>query len=622
MNRRELWVGAHTDVGRERDHNEDAFVCQPDLGIFAVIDGVGGERAGEIAARKATEILVSRLSRPTAPARQRLREAITLANNAIYDQARQDPAFKGMSCVLTAAVLEGERLSLGHVGDCRLYLLRPGEIVKVTHDHSLVGMMEERGEISEREAMHHPRRSEILRDVGSQRLELESPEFVDLDELHFGPGEAILLCSDGLTDQLTAGEILATVERLAGQAQSAAESLVRAANRAGGKDNVTVVLVEGERYPELARARRAPQPACEAGWERDPTGSVPATRPGARGVSGATGPLAAAPRNPVSPGGPRWVGGLPAAARTAGGRPADGRQRRLAVLSGRGVRLLFLLALLAALALLAPGVVERLASLVEHAGIVSGRGAPILRVGGEGATHASIGEALAAARPGQRIEVEPGIYDERLRLPGGVALVSAVPRQAVIRLSAGASLEEPIAVLAQGVRGARVEGFRIAGDAEHPLAVGIRLVDAAVVIENVAITGAREAAVEAVGGDQSLLAFSLVADNGGAGIILDGPAATRLLSNLIEGNGAGLEPPAAGVELRGGASPLLHDNRFAGNAAAALRGVDPSQVQELARRNRFEGEGPGSAIVPRTAEPGGEGGGAAPTGQPPAESER
>ena len=160
-------AAAGSDPGRERENNEDRVLCDPERGIYAVIDGVGGESGGEIAAQTALEILQARLSRRTTDPARLIREAIALANKQIYDQSRANPALAGMAAVLTVAVVDDGRATIGHVGDSRLYLLRPGRIQKVTRDHSPVGAREDAGEIGEEEAMRHPRRNEIFRDVGS-----------------------------------------------------------------------------------------------------------------------------------------------------------------------------------------------------------------------------------------------------------------------------------------------------------------------------------------------------------------------------------------------------------------------------------------------------------------------
>ncbi|HEY4574603.1 MAG TPA: protein phosphatase 2C domain-containing protein, partial [Thermoanaerobaculia bacterium] len=259
-----------SDPGLARENNEDRVLCDPERGIYAVIDGVGGESGGEIAAQTAMEILQARLSRRTTDPSRLIREAIALANKQIWERAQANPALTGMSCVLTVAVVDDGQVTVGHVGDSRLYLLKPGQIKKVTRDHSPVGAREDTGEISEAEAMAHPRRNEIFRDVGSAPHEPDEEGFIDVTTMAFEPDAALLICSDGLSDLVTSQAILGTVEAGAGNPKRAAQALIDAANQAGGKDNVSVVLVEGERYaaavrkarPDLAATRETPRPAA------------------------------------------------------------------------------------------------------------------------------------------------------------------------------------------------------------------------------------------------------------------------------------------------------------------------------------------------------------------------
>ncbi|HSK81358.1 MAG TPA: protein phosphatase 2C domain-containing protein, partial [Thermoanaerobaculia bacterium] len=184
---RRLAAAAGSDPGLERENNEDRVLCDPERGIFAVIDGGGGEEGGEVAAQTALDVLRARLSRRTTDPGRLVREAIALANKQILEQSQRDERLAGMACVLTVAVLDGSKLTVGHVGDSRLYALRPGEIRKVTRDHSPVGAREDAGEISELEAMRHPRRNEIFRDVGSAPHEPDDEGFIDVQEIPFEP---------------------------------------------------------------------------------------------------------------------------------------------------------------------------------------------------------------------------------------------------------------------------------------------------------------------------------------------------------------------------------------------------------------------------------------------------
>jgi len=249
-----LRTAGASDPGRVRKNNEDAHYSDPDRGIFLVVDGIGGHAAGEHAAAIAVERVRARLERQTGTAEQRVREAITMANNEILHAARSNPEWAGMACVLTLVLLENGSAVVGHVGDSRLYQVRRGAIHKITHDHSPVGEREDNRELSEAEAMRHPRRNEVYRDVGSEEHAPDDAGFIEIQRIPFDPDSALLLCSDGLSDQVTSSEIRAAVERHAGAPDAAVRDLIAAANRAGGKDNVTVLLVEGDDFAAEPRA--------------------------------------------------------------------------------------------------------------------------------------------------------------------------------------------------------------------------------------------------------------------------------------------------------------------------------------------------------------------------------
>src|SRR3954463_10708022 len=176
-----------SDMGRVRKNNEDAWHADPDRGIYLVVDGIGGHAAGEKAAEIAVERVRARLERQTGAVEQRIREAITLANNEIYRAAAENPEWEGMACVLTLAVLENGSAVVGHVGDSRLYRMRAGEIRKITHDHSPVGEREDVGELSEADAMRHPRRNEVFRDVGSEEHAPDDADFIEVRRIPFEP---------------------------------------------------------------------------------------------------------------------------------------------------------------------------------------------------------------------------------------------------------------------------------------------------------------------------------------------------------------------------------------------------------------------------------------------------
>jgi parallel beta-helix repeat protein len=247
---------AASDPGKRRKNNEDRFHVDADRGIYAVIDGVGGHAAGETAAGVAVEVIRERLERQTGTPEERIREAITLANNEIFRLAKTRPEWTGMACVLTVALIEDDIATVGHVGDTRLYLLRTGEITKITHDHSPVGEREDHGEISEAEAMRHARRNEIFRDVGSSERTPQESGFIEIEKFPMPPDGLLLLCSDGLTDQVSSLEVRAGIERYTPDYDAATRALIEAANAAGGKDNVTVVIVAGPAYGEVPAPKR------------------------------------------------------------------------------------------------------------------------------------------------------------------------------------------------------------------------------------------------------------------------------------------------------------------------------------------------------------------------------
>jgi serine/threonine protein phosphatase PrpC len=256
-----LRSGVATDTGPQRNRNEDRVYADDARGVFLVADGLGGHAAGELAAQTALDVIVHELDagEPGDPER-RIRRAITAANNEIFHIAQARPECAGMACVLTLAVVNEETVTLGHVGDSRLYLIWNGTVRKLTSDHSPVGELEDQGELTEADAMAHPRRNEVFRDVGSRERKPDDSDFIEVKSFPFHPGAALLVASDGLSDALTSAEIAAIVETYNGDPGQTAETLVAAANERGGSDNVSVVLVAGPEFigvnsPAMADAR-------------------------------------------------------------------------------------------------------------------------------------------------------------------------------------------------------------------------------------------------------------------------------------------------------------------------------------------------------------------------------
>lgn len=229
-----------TDAGRKRRRNEDAFVIEPPL--FAVADGMGGAQAGEVASRLAAAAFREFHEADQLEPEERVRAIIQEANRRIYERAHRDAEASGMGTTITAALLENGLVSLGHVGDSRAYRVRAGHLEQLTEDHSLVADLMRSGRLTPEEAEAHPQRSVITRALGTD------PEVdVDTFTVEAGPGDVFLLCSDGLTSMVADEDIL---ELIAGarSLEEAAKALVKAANKSGGEDNVTVVLftLEGD----------------------------------------------------------------------------------------------------------------------------------------------------------------------------------------------------------------------------------------------------------------------------------------------------------------------------------------------------------------------------------------
>lgn len=234
---------AATDTGLVRESNEDRYWIDAGRGVFLVVDGIGGQADGAMAAQTAVETIRQRINEEGS-AEERVRRAIAAANNRIFELARGS----GMACVLTLALVEGQTVTIGHVGDSRLYLIWNGAMKKLTSDHSPVGEDEDAGQLTEVEAMLHPRRHEIFRDVGSRPHQPDDADFIEIRQCRLRPDAALLLASDGLTDQLTAAQVREIVERYDGDSALVAQALVEAANAAGGRDNITVLFVAGPEF--------------------------------------------------------------------------------------------------------------------------------------------------------------------------------------------------------------------------------------------------------------------------------------------------------------------------------------------------------------------------------------
>jgi PPM family protein phosphatase len=244
--------GGISDAGRVRSNNEDCFRIVPELGLFVLSDGMGGEAHGEIASALAVETVVKHCiegeNNPASPTfgetqpgwsarTKRLSSAVHLANKKIFDSAAEHPEQSGMGATLTTAWLSESRLSIAHVGDSRAYLLRTGALQQLTSDHSLVAEQVRRGILTAAQADESEMQSVLLRALGA------NPEVeVDAEDHILFPRDTLLLCSDGLTRMVTEPEIAGTLQSEP-DPSAASEKLVALANERGGGDNVTVIVV-------------------------------------------------------------------------------------------------------------------------------------------------------------------------------------------------------------------------------------------------------------------------------------------------------------------------------------------------------------------------------------------
>jgi PPM family protein phosphatase len=247
-------VSAHglTHVGRQRQHNEDAFLVESGAKLFLVADGMGGHAAGEIASRIAVDsisefILHTKEDDGTWPhaydehytrTTNRLMAALRMANQRVLEAMKKDARLRGMGTTVVACMADDEKMSVAHVGDSRAYLIRGGQLSRITNDHSWVFEQVQAGMLTEAEAEKHPLRNVITRALGGA-LQVTP----DASEISAQKGDVFLLCSDGLTGMVPENEILRVVTANASDLQKACQQLIDAANERGGLDNVTAVLV-------------------------------------------------------------------------------------------------------------------------------------------------------------------------------------------------------------------------------------------------------------------------------------------------------------------------------------------------------------------------------------------
>lgn len=246
---------ARTDPGRVRTNNEDAVSVDPQAHIAVLADGMGGYNAGEVASRMATEQITADMARwlgqaPLPLASSDVRRALEIcvhnANRAIHGAAQADPQCSGMGTTLVAGVFCGPQLILAHVGDSRAYRLRAGVLTQLTRDHSWLQEQIDAGWLTPEQAAQSGGRNLVTRALGA-----ESSVEVDINELPIGAGDLILLCSDGLSEML-APEDIATLASSPAPLDDKASALIAAANAHGGRDNISVLLVQAQASTQTA----------------------------------------------------------------------------------------------------------------------------------------------------------------------------------------------------------------------------------------------------------------------------------------------------------------------------------------------------------------------------------
>ncbi len=276
-------AAAASDIGRVREGNEDSYLTLAPL--FAVADGMGGHRGGEVASQLAVETL----ERTFKAGEGELPDQVQEANRVVFERSVTDRQVAGMGTTLTVALVEGDRIRLAHVGDSRAYLLRDGELRLLTQDHTLVHRMVVEGEISEQEAQTHPQRSVLTRALG-----VDVVAEVDDETVAVQPGDRLLLCTDGLTSMVREDEIGRILHEVR-DTREAAERLVRAANDGGGADNTTVVVIDLSDDDPPDAERSGATASADAGSPPVP-GAAPRAAPVAR--TGGAGAAQAAMRLP------------------------------------------------------------------------------------------------------------------------------------------------------------------------------------------------------------------------------------------------------------------------------------------------------------------------------------
>lgn len=241
---------AATDIGKVRSNNEDTFIAKTIWDenhlILSAIDGVGGYEGGEVAAALAKDNIVDYLAKHhDRDLLTTVKRSVIAANNCIVREKQKSRNNALMGCVASTALIDLEKMTanIAHVGDTRIYFSENHSFRKITHDHSLVGYREDIGELTEEEAMRHPQRNIIERALGDAIKSMDDNTWVDTSIVSIPPDGKILLCSDGLSDLLTSAEIKEIISESA-TTENKVRKLITSALDKGGKDNITVVLLE------------------------------------------------------------------------------------------------------------------------------------------------------------------------------------------------------------------------------------------------------------------------------------------------------------------------------------------------------------------------------------------
>lgn len=241
-----------TDVGRQRQHNEDSYLADDSISLYLVADGMGGHAAGEVASKIATEAISEFISHTVeddgtwphaydenfSRNTNRLMSALRVANTRVIDAMKKDARLRGMGTTVVACLIDDERASVAHVGDSRAYLIRDDQMSRITSDHSWVFEQVQAGMLTEAEAEKHPLRNVITRALGGGNNVIP-----DASEIDVRAGDHFLFCSDGLTGMVTEDDILRIVID-GSDLESAGKELIARANEHGGHDNITVVLLQ------------------------------------------------------------------------------------------------------------------------------------------------------------------------------------------------------------------------------------------------------------------------------------------------------------------------------------------------------------------------------------------